>query len=63
VATVYAAIKEQDPTPALISILQLDTLGKVVDSENAKIIVPYESVGLLGAAQTLRSVLDNTPTE
>jgi regulator of protease activity HflC (stomatin/prohibitin superfamily) len=63
VATVYAAIQEQNPSPALISILQLDTLGRVVDSENAKIVVPYESVGLLGAAQTLRSVLANSPTE
>jgi regulator of protease activity HflC (stomatin/prohibitin superfamily) len=63
VATVYAAIQEQQPTPALISILQLETLGRVVDSENAKIVVPYESIGLLGAAQTLRSVLANTPTE
>ena len=61
--TVYGAIQEQAPTPALIAILQLDALAKLSDSYNAKIVVPYESVGLLGAAQTLRSVLENAPTE
>jgi regulator of protease activity HflC (stomatin/prohibitin superfamily) len=63
VGTVYGAIQEQAPTPALIAILQLDALAKLSDSYNAKIVVPYESVGLLGAAQTLRSVLENAPTE
>ena len=45
------------PDPSLVAILQLDTLGKFADSDNAKIVVPYESAGLLGAAQTLRGVL------
>src|SRR5260221_8363129 len=63
VGTVYGPIQEQAPTPALIAILQLDALAKLSDSYNAKIVVPYESVGLLGAAQTLRSVLENAPTE
>ncbi len=62
VATVYAAIQQQEPSAALIAILQLDALAKVADSYNTKIVVPYESVGLLGAAQTLRSVLDGAPT-
>jgi hypothetical protein len=31
------------------------------DSDNAKIVVPFESAGLLGAAQTLRSVLAAVP--
>jgi regulator of protease activity HflC (stomatin/prohibitin superfamily) len=63
VGTVYGAIQQQAPTPALIAILQLDALAKLSDSYNAKIVVPYESVGLLGAAQTLRSVLENAPVE
>jgi regulator of protease activity HflC (stomatin/prohibitin superfamily) len=58
IATVYAAIKEQKPDPALVSILQLDTLAKFAESDNAKIVVPYESAGLLGAAQVLRNVMD-----
>jgi regulator of protease activity HflC (stomatin/prohibitin superfamily) len=61
VATVYAAIKQQDPDPTLVAILQLDALSKFADSDNAKIVVPYESAGLLGAAQALRGVLDAVP--
>jgi regulator of protease activity HflC (stomatin/prohibitin superfamily) len=61
IAHVYAAIKEQAPDPTLVSILQLDTLARFADSDNAKIVVPFESAGLLGAAQTLRSVLDSAP--
>ena len=58
IASVYNAIRTANPDPALIAILQLDTLAKFADSDNAKIVVPYESVGLMGAAQALRSVLD-----
>jgi regulator of protease activity HflC (stomatin/prohibitin superfamily) len=59
---VYAAIKGQAPDPTLVSILQLDALARFADSDNAKIVVPFESAGLLGAAQTLRSVLDSAPS-
>jgi regulator of protease activity HflC (stomatin/prohibitin superfamily) len=57
IATVYGAIKQQDPTSTLVAILQLDALAKFADSPNAKIVVPFESAALLGAAQALRSVL------
>jgi regulator of protease activity HflC (stomatin/prohibitin superfamily) len=60
--TVYAAIKRGDPDPTLVAILQLDALAKFADSDNAKIVVPFESAALLGAAQTLKSVLGETPT-
>jgi regulator of protease activity HflC (stomatin/prohibitin superfamily) len=63
VATVYAAIQKEKPTAALIAILQLDALARLADSENAKVVVPYESAGLMGAAQTLRSVLADSPVE
>ena len=49
------------PTPELLAVLQLDTLSKFATSPNAKVLVPYESAGLLGAAQALRSVLDGVP--
>jgi regulator of protease activity HflC (stomatin/prohibitin superfamily) len=62
VAQVYSAIKGQDPDPTLVAILQLDALSKFAESDNAKIVVPFESAGLLGAAQALRSVLDGTPS-
>ncbi|GAC1573857.1 MAG: SPFH domain-containing protein [Candidatus Dormibacteria bacterium] len=57
IETVYAAIKAAAPDPTLVSILQLDTLAKFAASPNAKLVVPVETAGLLGAAQTLRSVL------
>jgi regulator of protease activity HflC (stomatin/prohibitin superfamily) len=61
IATVYEAIKKADPDPTLVAILQLDALAKFADSDNAKIVVPFESAGLLGAAQALRSVLSAAP--
>lgn len=57
VATVYNAIRAAQPDDRLVAILQLDTLSKFADSDNAKIVVPYESIGLMGAAQALRGVL------
>ncbi|MET0146455.1 MAG: SPFH domain-containing protein [Ilumatobacteraceae bacterium] len=62
IETVYGAIKRGEPDPTLVAILQLDALAKFADSDNAKIVVPFESAGLLGAAQTLRSVLGAAPT-
>ena len=62
IATVYKAITDAKPDSTLVSILQLDTLSKWAASENAKLVVPVETAGLLGAAQTLRSVLDGVPT-
>jgi regulator of protease activity HflC (stomatin/prohibitin superfamily) len=61
IATVYGAIKAGAPTPELLAVLQLDTLGKLVASPNSKILVPFEAAGVLGAAQALRSVLDGVP--
>jgi regulator of protease activity HflC (stomatin/prohibitin superfamily) len=58
IETVYGAIKAAGPDQTLVAILQLDTLSKFAASDNSKIVVPYESAGLLGAAQALRTVLD-----
>ena len=57
IATVYSAIKTADPNQTLVAILQLETLARFADSDNTKVVVPYESVGLMGAAQALRVVL------
>ena len=62
ITTVYRAIREANPDPSLIAILQLDTLSKFADSDNAKIVVPFESAALLGAVQAVRSVLDAVPS-
>jgi regulator of protease activity HflC (stomatin/prohibitin superfamily) len=61
IATIYGAIKAGAPTPELLAVLQLDTLSKFAASPNSKIMVPFESAGLMGAAQALRSVLDGVP--
>ena len=62
VATVYSAITAQEPSPALVAILQLETLGKFADTGTAT-LVPYESAALLGAAKALRSMLTPGPDE
>ncbi len=61
ITSVYQAIREASPDPSLIAILQLETLSKFAESENTKIVVPFESAALLGAAQALRSVLAEVP--
>jgi regulator of protease activity HflC (stomatin/prohibitin superfamily) len=61
IETVYGAIKAAAPDPTLVAILQLDTLSKFAASPNSKVLVPFESAGLLGAAQALRSVLNEVP--
>jgi regulator of protease activity HflC (stomatin/prohibitin superfamily) len=61
IETVYTSIKQAQPDPTLVAILQLDTLGKFADSDNTKIVIPAESAGLMGAAQALRSVLGDVP--
>jgi regulator of protease activity HflC (stomatin/prohibitin superfamily) len=61
ITNVYGAIKAGAPTPELLAVLQLETLSKFAASPNSKLLVPYESAGVLGAAQALRSVLDGVP--
>lgn len=61
IATVYNAIHAGNPDASLLAILQLDTLSKFAQSDNAKVLVPYEAAGLLGAAQALRTILSDAP--
>jgi hypothetical protein len=56
---VYGAITAANPNSTLVAILQLEALSKFAESDNSKIVVPYEAAGLMGAAQMLRSVLDD----
>jgi len=66
ITSVYAAITQQDPSPSLIAILQLETLSKFAASENTKLIIPAESAALLGAVQAIKGVMSDvasvTPT-
>ena len=61
IASIYGAIKQADPDPTLLAILQLDALSKFADSANTKVVVPYESAALLGAAQALKGILAEVP--
>ena len=61
IASIYGDIKAAEPDPTLLAILQLDALSKFADSDNTKVVVPYESAALLGAAQVLRGVLGQVP--
>jgi len=63
IATVYQAITSAHPDPTLVAILQLDTLAKFAEGNASTVVVPYESAGLLGAAQALRSVLNAAPVD
>jgi regulator of protease activity HflC (stomatin/prohibitin superfamily) len=63
IQTVYTAITRANPNPTLVAILQLDTLAKFAEGNAATVVVPYESAGLLGAAQALRSVLGAAPSD
>ncbi|HEY1279422.1 MAG TPA: SPFH domain-containing protein [Acidimicrobiales bacterium] len=58
IQTVYGAITAANPNSTLVAILQLEALSKFAESDNSKIVVPYEAAGLMGAAQMLRGVLD-----
>jgi regulator of protease activity HflC (stomatin/prohibitin superfamily) len=62
VRQVYTAILESHPTPELLAILQLDTLSRLVESDNTKLVVPYESAALMGASQALKTVLEAAGT-
>jgi regulator of protease activity HflC (stomatin/prohibitin superfamily) len=62
IGSVYSAITAANPTPGLLAVLQLDTLGKVASSPNAKVVVPIEASGLMGAAQALRSMMEAVPS-
>jgi regulator of protease activity HflC (stomatin/prohibitin superfamily) len=61
IATIYSAIKESQPDPTLVAILQIDALEKLAASDSSKLVVPVETAGLLGAAQALRTVISEFP--
>lgn len=54
ISLVYQAIQQNDPTPEVLAVLQMQTMQQVATSPNAKLVVPIETAGLIGAAQVLR---------
>jgi regulator of protease activity HflC (stomatin/prohibitin superfamily) len=55
---IYSAIHQASPTPEILAILQLETLGQVALSDNAKLVVPVETAGLLGATSVLKDIMN-----
>lgn len=54
---IYSAIRQNDPTPEILAILQLEVLSKVAVSENSKLVIPVETAGLLGATSVIKDIM------
>ena len=60
---VFAAIHNGDPTPDLIAIKYLETLGEVADGRATKIFLPLDTSGVLGSVAAIGEMFRemNTP--
>ena len=58
VIRVYDAIHKGNPTNDLIAIKYLETLEKLADGKSTKLIVPYESSGILGSLAQIKELFD-----
>ncbi|HLH27844.1 MAG TPA: SPFH domain-containing protein [Acidimicrobiales bacterium] len=56
-AAALAAVDGEVVKPNTLAIMQLRALESVAAAENAKVVVPYEAAGLVGAAQVLVDAL------
>lgn len=53
----YAAIHQGNPTPDLVAIKYLESLGKMADGQATKLVVPVESASLVGAVASIGEML------
>ncbi|MGI9604337.1 MAG: SPFH domain-containing protein [Acidimicrobiales bacterium] len=60
---VFGAIHTGDPTPDLLAIKYLETLGTVADGRATKIFLPLESSGVLSSVAALGAVFASTGTD
>ncbi len=58
VIRVYDAIHKGNPTKDLIAIKYLEALQKVADGKSTKLIVPFESSGILGSLAQIKELFD-----
>jgi regulator of protease activity HflC (stomatin/prohibitin superfamily) len=60
---VFAAIHNGDPTPDLIAIKYLETLGEVADGRATKVFLPLDTSGVLGSVAAIGEMFRemNTP--
>jgi regulator of protease activity HflC (stomatin/prohibitin superfamily) len=55
---VFGAIHNGDPTPDLIAIKYLETLGEVADGKATKLFLPMETSGILGSLGAIKGLFD-----
>lgn len=60
---VYKAIHNGNPTKDLITIKYLEALAKIADGKAAKVFVPYEASGVLGAIGVVGELLKEKATD
>lgn len=60
---VYDAIKESDPTDAVLAIRSMEALEKIAEGKSSKLIIPSEAVGLLGAFKGIKEVMTDSGDE
>ncbi|MCD6579751.1 SPFH/Band 7/PHB domain protein [bacterium] len=58
VERVYKAIHNGNPTKDLIAIKYLETLEKLADGKATKMIVPFESSGILGSLAQIKEIFE-----
>ncbi len=56
IETVYSAIHEGDPTPDLLAIKYLETLGRVAAGQATKVFLPLEALGVMGSMAAIGEV-------
>ncbi len=54
---VYGAIHEGDPSPDLLAIKYLETLGRIANGQATKIFLPAELAGLAGAVSAVSELV------
>lgn len=63
IQVVYDAITKSSPTDAALAIRSMEALEKIAEGKSSKLIIPSESVGLLGAFKGIKEVMTDTADE
>ncbi|HHX60750.1 MAG TPA: SPFH/Band 7/PHB domain protein [Epulopiscium sp.] len=56
---VFNAIKESDPTDAVLAIRSMEAFEKMAEGKSTKLIIPSEAVALLGSFKGLKEVMQD----
>ncbi|MCT4611904.1 MAG: SPFH/Band 7/PHB domain protein [Clostridia bacterium] len=53
---VYSAIKDSEPNEAVLTVKSLEALQKIAEGESSKLVIPSESVGMLGSMTAIKEI-------